>query len=228
MSTGTARARFDAVCFDCDSTLSRIEGIDELAKRAGCEAEIAALTKAAMNGEVPLDAVYGKRLERVRPGRADLDWLAQRYVEEMVPGARETILTLVRLGKPAYVVSGGILQPVITLAGGLGIPAERVRAVPVVLDADGRYAGFDPAEPLARSEGKALVCAEVAKKHGRLALVGDGASDVAARSAGAFIVGFGGVVARDAVRKTADVFILDPSLTAVLDALLTEEERALV
>ena len=84
MSTGTARARFDAVCFDCDSTLSRIEGIDELAKRAGCEAEIAALTKAAMNGEVPLDAVYGKRLERVRPGRADLDWLAQRYVEEMV------------------------------------------------------------------------------------------------------------------------------------------------
>ena len=109
MSTGTARARFDAVCFDCDSTLSRIEGIDELAKRAGCEAEIAALTKAAMNGQVPLDAVYGKRLERVRPGRADLDWLAQRYVEEIVPGARETIHTLVRLGKPAYVVSGGIL-----------------------------------------------------------------------------------------------------------------------
>jgi len=72
------------------------------------------------------------------------------------------------------------------------------------------------------------VCAEVAKKHGRIALVGDGASDVAARSAGAFFVGFGGVVARDAVRKTADVFIVDPSLTAVLDALLTEEERALV
>ena len=40
--------KFDAVCFDCDSTLSRIEGINELARRAGCEAEIASMTEAAM------------------------------------------------------------------------------------------------------------------------------------------------------------------------------------
>lgn len=221
-------AKFDAVCFDCDSTLSRIEGIDELAKRAGCEAEIAALTNAAMNGEVPLDAVYGKRLERVRPGKADLDWVARRYIEELVPGVRETIATLLRIGKPVYVVSGGILQPVAALAAELGISADNVRAVPVTLDADGNYDGFDPAEPLARPEGKALVCAQAAKKHGRVAMIGDGVSDVAARSAGAFIIGFGGVVAREAVRNSADVFIEAPSLTAVLDALLTEQERALV
>jgi phosphoserine phosphatase len=40
---------FDIVCFDCDSTLSEIEGIDELANRAGCGAAMAALTNAARN-----------------------------------------------------------------------------------------------------------------------------------------------------------------------------------
>jgi phosphoserine phosphatase len=42
-----AHRSFAAVCFDCDSTLSRIEGIDELARRAGLEQEIAPLTDAA-------------------------------------------------------------------------------------------------------------------------------------------------------------------------------------
>jgi len=88
--------RFDAVCFDCDSTLTRIEGIDELARRAGREAEIASLTEAAMNGAIPLEAVYAKRLELVRPDRAALAWLAERYTDEMVSGAAETIAMLRR------------------------------------------------------------------------------------------------------------------------------------
>jgi len=31
----TQHPKFGAVCFDCDSTLTRIEGIDELARRCG-------------------------------------------------------------------------------------------------------------------------------------------------------------------------------------------------
>ena len=227
MSKHIVSSRFDAICFDCDSTLTRIEGIDELAKRAGCEAEIVALTSAAMEGHVPIDAVYAKRLDRVRPSHADLEWLARRYVEELVPGVRETITMLARLHKHVYVVSGGLLQPVLALATALDIPSQNVCAVPVKFDEDGTYAGFDPNEPLTRPDGKALVCLEIAQRHGRVALVGDGASDVAARTAGAYIVGFGGVVARDAVRKTANVFIEGPSMMAVLDILLTDEERAL-
>ena len=51
---------FDIICFDCDSTLSKIEGIDELAKNVGLGEELAELTNAAMNGIVPLEAVYEK------------------------------------------------------------------------------------------------------------------------------------------------------------------------
>src|SRR6266508_6638358 len=93
------RPRFDAVCFDCDSTLTRIEGIDELARRVGREAEIASLTEAAMNGHIPLEEIYGTRLDIVRPDKAALAWLAERYAEEMVSGAVETRSEERRVGK---------------------------------------------------------------------------------------------------------------------------------
>ena len=43
------------VIFDCDSTLSTIEGIDELARMTGHEYDVAQLTKRAMEGDVPLE-----------------------------------------------------------------------------------------------------------------------------------------------------------------------------
>lgn len=222
----TEHSGFDAVCFDCDSTLTRIEGIDELARRAGCEVEIAALTDAAMNGSLALDDVYAARMERVRPDRAALDWLAALYAQETVPGAAETIETLQRLGKTVYVVSGGLLQPVAAFASRLGVETANVRAVAARLDSAGGYAGFDAASPLARNDGKAIVCRELSAKHGRVALVGDGVTDVAARAGGAYVVGFGGVVRREAVEKAADAFIAAPNLTGALDALLTDDEKA--
>jgi len=219
-------ARFDAVCFDCDSTLSRIEGIDELARRVGCEAQIAPLTEAAMDGRLSLDEVYAKRLDIVRPDRAMLNWLGARYVEEMVPGARETVATLRRVGKPVYIVSGGLLPAVAILAEALAVPPEHVRAVEVFFDDAGGYRHFDTASPLTRSDGKATVCQEIAARHGRVALVGDGVTDLAARAAGAIIIGFGGVAVRQAMAEGADCFIAAPSLMATLAALLTDAEYA--
>ncbi len=131
------------MCFDCDSTLTRIEGIDELARRAGREAEIASLTEAAMNGAIPLEAVYAKRLDLVRPDRAALAWLAERYTDEMVSGAAETIATLRRHDKAVYVVTSGLLQAVAEFAHVLGLAPAQVHAVEVHFDAAGAYQGFD-------------------------------------------------------------------------------------
>src|SRR4249919_3560332 len=104
--------KFDAVCFDCDSTLSRIEGIDELASRRGLGQQVSRLTEAAMNGSLAIDAVYAQRLSMVSPDEAAMAWLGERYVQELVPGARETVEALHRLGKVLYVVSGGLLPAV--------------------------------------------------------------------------------------------------------------------
>jgi phosphoserine phosphatase len=219
------RSKFDAVCFDCDSTLSRIEGIDELALRSGLGQEISALTEAAMNGSLSIDAVYARRLDAVRPDQATVAWLGQRYVEELVPGAKETVDALHRLGKAVYIVSGGLLPAIRHLGHSLGIPAACVFAVPIHFDASGVYQSFDKASPLSRAEGKAMVCRRLATQHAAIALVGDGMTDIAARAGGAYVVGFGGVAHRDAVAKAADRYITEPALTATLEVLLSAGER---
>ncbi len=53
-------AKYRLVFFDVDSTLVTIEGIDVL---GGGNPEVARLTEAAMNGEIPLDQVYGRTLQ---------------------------------------------------------------------------------------------------------------------------------------------------------------------
>ena len=81
---------YDGVVFDCDATLSALEGIDQLAALAGVAAQVSALTHRAMNGEVPLEAVYGERLALIRPRQRDLANIAQQYLDRTVSGAKET------------------------------------------------------------------------------------------------------------------------------------------
>lgn len=218
------RSKFAAICFDCDSTLTRIEGIDELARHSGREAEIAPLTAAAMEGALSLEDVYARRLDIVRPGRDALAWLGERYVEEMVDGARETIAALQGLGKAIYVVSGGFFQPVAKLAQAVGIPHANVRAVEIYLNETGAYADYDSNSPLIRSNGKAEVCHALAQNYGAVAIVGDGITDLAARAGGAYVVGFGGVARRQAMADGADYFVAEAPLTHTLKALLSAAE----
>ena len=57
--------RFNSVVLDVDSTLSGVEGIDWLAALRGPEVEAwsAALTARAMEGLIPIEAVYGERMK---------------------------------------------------------------------------------------------------------------------------------------------------------------------
>lgn len=214
------RESFAAIAFDCDSTLSTLEGIDELAVRKGCEDQIAPLTTAAMEGRLAIEEVYGKRLEVLRPSADDIAWLGRRYVETVVPGALRTIARLQAAGRSVSIVSGGLRGPVLALAEHLNVAAENVHAVDVYFDAEGRYAGFEQDSPLTRSNGKATLAASIKAASKSLVLVGDGVTDVAARAGGAFVIGFGGVARRPAVVAGADHFIDGPSLEAVADYLI--------
>lgn len=208
--------RVELVLLDCDSTLSSLEGVDELARRRGVAADIAALTSAAMNGEVPLEDVYGRRLDLIRPDAEDLVWLGRRYLETLVPDAAELVRTLQDEGREVRIVSGGLLQPVVLMARGLDLPAGHVHAVPVMLDEEGRYRDFDPSAPTARAGGKADLVERLAG--GRpCVMVGDGVTDLEARSAGARVIGFGGVAARRMVQEQADAWVAGPSLLGVLE-----------
>lgn len=212
-------APYTVVLFDCDSTLSAVEGIDELARRAGLGEQMEALTRAAMEGRVPLEDVYARRLEAIRPDREAVEWLADRYVARMEPSAALVIDTLVSRGMEVRIVSGGIRQAVLTLAAELGIAPHHVHAVDVYFNGDGAYAGFDSASPLTRSEGKAAICRAVVPAGARAALVGDGVTDLEAAAAGVCVIGFGGIVPREVMRRGAAVYVPGPSLKSVLPEL---------
>jgi phosphoserine phosphatase len=163
---------FASVVFDCDSTLARIEGIDELAGPHA--AEIAALL-----------------------------WL----------------------GKTVRVVSGGLRPPVEAVARTLGLGSGDVAAVGIDFAADGAYAGFERASPLARSGGKAAVLGAWTLPRPVL-LVGDGATDLEARPAVDAFAAYMGVAWRAPVAAGADVVIASESLAPVLALAATEDDRA--
>ncbi|HQR17481.1 MAG TPA: HAD-IB family phosphatase [Gemmatimonadales bacterium] len=214
--------RFRTVVFDCDSTLSAIEGIDELA--AAHRASIAALTESAMRGEVPLEAVYGARLALIRPDRAAIEALARHYIAAAVPGARDTVRSLAAAGVVVRIVSGGIRQAILPFAAWLGLADSDVAAVELQFDGAGNYAGFDEASPLARSGGKRTVLEGWRRVlPGPVLMVGDGVTDLEARPAVDRFVAFAGVTDRPEVTGAADTVIRGPSLLPILQQVLHSE-----
>ena len=210
---------FDVICFDCDSTLSKIEGIDELARRAGCFEAMARLTDMAMNGDLPLEAVYGKRLETIRPDKAAIDWVADLYIREIVDGAKEVFSSLLAQGREVHIISGGLRQAILPLAGVLGVLDNHVHAVDIQFNDDGSYKGYDERSPLARSGGKHEICQRLLNGKQSLVLIGDGKTDMEAKQPGVTVIGFGGVCSRAVVKELADKFVDDANLTPILSLL---------
>ncbi len=210
--------KYHLVFFDVDSTLVTIEGIDVL---GGGNPEITRLTEAAMNGEIPLDQVYARRLEMIRPTRDDVDALARRYVQSIVCGGEEAIHALREAGCSVHLITAGIEQALLPLAAKLAIPQRSLHAVRLRFNANGDYEDFDRRSLLTRTRGKELVVRDIrARAHGKAAFVGDGASDLEAKPAVDLFIGFGGVHTRPRVRENADIFVTDPRLDAVLPYLL--------
>ena len=209
----------DIVIFDCDSTLSSIEGIDELAHRAGVFSQLAPLTIAAMEGKIKLEDVYRQRLETIKPGHADIEWLSQLYLEHIVPGANSVVNDLQLAGKQVHIVSGGIRQAVLPLAAHLKIPDSHLHAVELRFTPDGDYAGFDETSPLSKSGGKKIICAEIIGNQHSAVMIGDGITDLEAAQERVHFIGFGGVFRRSMIEEMAQDYITDPTLFPVLQRL---------
>jgi len=243
MSRWAPSPGFDFVFFDCDSTLSTIEGIDELARFKGKLDEVKAMTDAAMDGEVYLHDVYDRRLEILAPTHEEVAGIEEQYRNTTVPHAGDVIGALHAAGKEVFIVSGGLLAAVRPFGRWLGVPHDHIRAVQLEYDElsgewwdylqdqwdqriDVEYKESEET-PLVKAEGKSdVVRGMLENRRGRSMLVGDGVSDLAARGAVDLFVGFTGVVSRPHVVAESDVLITGDSLAPVLSLALTESERS--
>ena len=206
---------FRRVIFDCDSTLTRIEGIDELAAMNGVPHEIAHMTRQAMDGQIPFEEIFGKRLEIIKPTRKQLAGIGKFYVSTLMPDAAPVAEALQGLGVEVHIVSGGYREALLPVAEKLDVPPQRVHANDLYFDDKGDYTGFDMENPLSRSGGKADVIKRLPREP-RTMLVGDGASDAEVGAKVELFVGFGGVERRDAVRNVAPVYLNGESLAPLL------------
>jgi phosphoserine phosphatase len=209
------------VFFDCDSTLTTVEGIDVLAEDSGKGWRVSVLTKAAMDGDIQLEEIYGKRLQALNPTRGDIRAIRQIYKQNVLADVAKTIEALQSAGTEVYIVSGGLEEPVIDFGLYLGVPRDHIRAVPIEYDQlSGKWwqhvddsNDYDEQflthgdNPLIISDGKALIIKEFLKDtSGRSLLIGDGVSDLLASRSVDLFVGFGGVTARDRVVKEAAIY----------------------
>ncbi|MEM6820593.1 MAG: HAD-IB family phosphatase [Verrucomicrobiota bacterium] len=197
------------IIYDCDSTLSSIEGVDELGRLKGEEVrrQVEDLTNQAMGGFIELENVFEKRMELIRPTQHELNQISKLYQETLAPGAQEVIDQLKEDGWLQAVVSGGLFPPVKHLASYLGI--SEVMAVPVEFDVSGNYVGFQADYYTARSGGKPE-CVRLLKERYDVdytVMVGDGVSDLETQSEVDLFVGFGAFVEREKVREQSDEFI---------------------
>merc|ERR1712003_47581 len=108
-------------------------------------------------------------------------------------------------------VSGGFRSMIRPVAEQLFIPTDHVFANELLFDEKGAYAGFSHDEPTSDSGGKARAVTEIMRRFSvnKVAMVGDGATDMEAKPPARLTVGFGGNVVRDKVKALADVYVYD-------------------
>ena len=194
---------------DCDSTLSSIEGIDELGRLRGPATfkAVEDMTNAAMNGGTPMEAIFAKRLDIIKPTAAELAAIGAQYIATVEPTAVASLAKLRADGWQIAIVSGGFTQAIRPLADFLGI--DRVEAVTLKFHADGSYAGFDDSCPTCKTKGKNVVARRLRAEHQAtyVVMVGDGASDLEVKGDADVVIGFGRYVQRPKVVAGADKFV---------------------
>jgi phosphoserine phosphatase len=209
---GLARRGGRLVVMDVDSTLIQDEVIELLAEHAGRAAEVAAVTEAAMRGELDFAQSLHARVATLAGLPASvLDEV--RDAVRLTPGARTLVRTLKRLGFTVAVVSGGFVEVVEPIARELGIDHVRANRLEVV---DGVLTGRVLGEVVDRA-GKAAALREFAALEGlplsRTVAIGDGANDLDMLAAAGLGVAFN---AKPMVRRQADTSLTVPYLDAVL------------
>lgn len=200
------------IVMDVDSTLVQGEFIDALAARADCGEQVAAITAAAMRGELDFAEALRERVWLLRGLAADeLDHA--RASVPLTAGASTLVGTLKRMGYQCGIVSGGFTQFTDPLAASLGLDFAAANTLEV---RDGRLTGRLVGEILDRA-GKARALSRFAAAAGvpmsQTVAVGDGANDLDMLKKAGLGIAFN---AKPGVREHAHTALNQPFLDAIL------------
>lgn len=209
---GLERQAHRLIVLDVDSTLIRDEVIELIADEAGKRAEVEAITKRAMAGELDFEDSLHERVALLEGISIDaMDRVRDRV--KLTPGARTFVRTLRRLGYRTAIVSGGFTVVTDHLAKELGINHAYANELEVH---DGFLTGRVTGRIVDR-KGKADLLCTIAELEGvplsQVVAVGDGANDLDMLNAAGLGIAFN---AKPIVQNAADTAINVPYLDAIL------------
>ena len=214
---------FKLIAFDMDSTLINIECVDEIADAAGRKAEVAAITEAAMRGEITdyKDSLRQRVALLKGVTVADMDRV---YTERLRinPGAAELVRACKAAGLKVLLVSGGFTFFAHRVRDTLGIDFVRANVLEV---ASGPNCGELTGRMVDQAWGdicdgaeKRRTLLEVASllniEPGQCIAMGDGANDLPMMGVAGLSVAYH---AKPTVRAQAMVAINEGGLDRLLD-----------
>ncbi len=212
---------FGLIAFDMDSTLINIECVDEIADAAGRKAEVAAITEAAMRGEI---ADYKDSLRRRVallkgvPVTAMQQVLSQRL--QLNPGAETLVRACRAAGLRTLLVSGGFTFFSDHVRDRLGLDFTRSNVLEVADGAlTGRMVDQDWGDICDGEEKRKMLlatCAQLGIAPSRAIAMGDGANDLPMMGAAGLSVAYH---AKPAVRAQAVVSIEQGGLDRLLEVM---------
>ncbi len=210
--SGLVRRAKRIVLLDMDSTLIQQEVIDLLAERCGVGAKVAAITQAAMRGELDFTESLTARVKLLAGANAEILESVKTSIT-LTPGARTLIRTLHKLGHKVGVVSGGFLDVIEPLLNELEIDFYRANKLEIT---DGKLTG-SVLGSIVDKNGKALALREFASAENvnlsQTIAIGDGANDLGMLELAGLGIAFN---AKPAVRAAANSSITSPYLDSVL------------
>ena len=213
---------FKNVVFDCDSTLTYVEGADELAKLKGLGREVSKITHQGMNGEITFAQSLYQRLSLLRPSKKDIEHIYQLYRENLVEDVEELVEALRFLKKEVFIITGGYQLAVERLGKFLRIGKSNIFGVRLKFGKNEDFVGVQKGH-LTANGGKAKMVSKISKT-GPTVLVGDGVTDLEAKESVDLFVGFGGVIERDVVKRNSEVYVKARSLAFILPLVCNREE----